>query len=57
MPMVRMRLRETGRIVVCDDEQARLWIAQGYAEPAPEAETTARTTVPVPARVPDVETR
>ena len=57
MAMVRMRLRETGRIVVCDDEQAQLWIAQGYAEPAPEAETTARTTVPVPARVPDVETR
>jgi hypothetical protein len=51
--------RATGRQIVCDDEQARRWIAEGAALPVTvvDKETTSRTTVPVPARLPDVETR
>lgn len=55
-----VRLVQSGRRVICDHAQGVRWIAEGYAVPVPEQtaqETGARTTAPVGAHLPDVETR
>lgn len=51
--------RETGRVVVADDDVARRWIAEGLAvwPEARRVETASRTTAPLPARIPGTETR
>ena len=51
--------RETGRVIVCDDDTALRWIAAGLAVPSSVrlVETASRTTVPQPARHTDTETR
>lgn len=51
--------KATGRVVVCDDDVARHWIAVGLAVPSDVrlVETASRTTVPQPARHAGTETR
>lgn len=49
---------ETGRVIVCPDDIARRWVAEGLAVLREAVvETTSRTTVPRPARVRGTETR
>jgi hypothetical protein len=56
--MTRVRIRSTGRVVVTDDDLARRWVAEGYAEVVEtEAETASRTPTPQPATRKDIEHR
>jgi len=58
--MTTVTLRQSGRVVVCDDDVARRWVAAGLADVVvrPQAvETTARTTTPQPMRCDGVEYR